>query len=81
MMNNHASVHVGKGFMGHWNIMNRQTNPNIEILEQTVQLLDELNDKFVFLGGCAIGLLLTDPAAPPVRYTQDVDVKSRKLRL
>lgn len=28
----------------------------------------------VFLGGCATGLLLTDPAAPEVRPTRDVDV-------
>jgi hypothetical protein len=29
---------------------------------------------FVFVGGCAAGLLVTDPAASPVRATQDVDV-------
>lgn len=27
----------------------------------------------VFLGGCATGLLITDPAAPPIRVTRDVD--------
>jgi hypothetical protein len=27
----------------------------------------------VFLGGCATGLLITDPVAPPIRETQDVD--------
>jgi hypothetical protein len=27
----------------------------------------------LFVGGCATGLLLTDPAAPPIRTTQDVD--------
>jgi hypothetical protein len=54
--------------------MHRITNPNLEILEAVVELLDELIDKLVFLGGCATGLLLTDTAAPPIRATQDVDV-------
>ena len=54
--------------------MHRITNPNIEILEAAVKLLDELVDRLVFLGGCATGLLLTDVAAPPIRATQDVDV-------
>ncbi|MGA7381049.1 MAG: hypothetical protein WBX03_09370 [Terriglobales bacterium] len=30
--------------------------------------------RIVFVGGCATGLLLTDPAAAPVRATLDVDV-------
>jgi len=45
--------------------MHRITNPNLEILEAAVELLDELIDQLVFLGGCATGLLLTDMAAPP----------------
>ncbi len=54
--------------------MHRISNPNLEILEAVVELLDELIDRLVFLGGCATGLLLTDMAAPPIRATQDVDV-------
>lgn len=54
--------------------MHRISNPNLEILEAVVELLDELVDRLVFLGGCATGLLLTDTAAPPIRATQDVDV-------
>jgi predicted nucleotidyltransferase len=54
--------------------MHRISNPNLEILETVVALLDELVDRLVFLGGCATGLLLTDMAAPPIRATQDVDV-------
>ena len=54
--------------------MHRITNPNLEILESAVELLGELADRLVFLGGCATGLLLTDVAAPPIRATQDVDV-------
>ncbi len=38
-----------------------------------VEQLGELADEMVFLGGCATGLLITDPAAPPIRITRDVD--------
>ncbi len=38
-----------------------------------VNRLGELADEMVFLGGCATGLLITDPAAPPIRVTRDVD--------
>ena len=44
-------------------------NPNLEILEQTVERLGELADEMVFLGGCATGLLISDAAAPPIRVT------------
>ncbi len=54
--------------------MHRRTNPNIEILEAAVKRLGELTDRLVFLGGCATGLLITDSAAPPIRFTHDVDV-------
>jgi predicted nucleotidyltransferase len=54
--------------------MIRAQNPNIQILELAVDRLGELADEVVFLGGCATGLLITDPAAPPIRATQDVDV-------
>ena len=36
--------------------------------------LKELLPEIVFVGGCATGLLITDPAASPVRATDDVDV-------
>ena len=48
-------------------------NPNLEILEAAVQLLGPLKDRLVFLGGCATGLLVTDPAALSIRVTRDVD--------
>ncbi len=54
--------------------MAKATNPNIEILEKALVLLGPLAGEVVFLGGCATGLLLTDPAAPPLRVTMDVDV-------
>ncbi len=54
--------------------MIRQKNPNLEVLEDTVHRLGSLADEMVFIGACATGLLLTDPAAPPIRGTLDVDV-------
>ncbi len=50
------------------------TNPNIQILEAASERLRTLTEEMVFVGGCATGLLLTDPAASPVRATIDVDV-------
>lgn len=35
--------------------------------------LAPLLDQIVFVGGCVTGLLVTDPAAAPVRPTLDVD--------
>lgn len=36
--------------------------------------LGNLREKVVFVGGCATGLFITDPAMPEVRITKDVDV-------
>jgi hypothetical protein len=52
----------------------RPNDPNIEILQIAVEGLGPIADEVVFLGGCATGLLITDPAAPPIRETNDVDV-------
>jgi len=46
---------------------------NIELLAGVAVALGDLRERFVFLGGCATALLITDPAAPPVRATHDVD--------
>jgi predicted nucleotidyltransferase len=54
--------------------MKRANNPNLLLLEMAVSRLCSLIDEFVFVGGCATGLLITDVAAPPVRSTIDVDV-------
>ena len=48
-------------------------DPNIELFTGIAEALGELRDQMVFLGGCATALLITDPAAAPVRATQDVD--------
>ena len=47
-------------------------DPNLEILKLAVDQLGELVDEMVFLGGCATGLLVTDPAADPIRAIDDV---------
>lgn len=54
--------------------MRRSSNPNLLILEMTVNDLGDLVNEFVFLGRCATGLLIVDVAAPPIRETVDVDV-------
>lgn len=48
-------------------------NPNLHVLEQAVAALGELMDELVLVGGCAVGLLITDPGAAQVRPTRDVD--------
>ncbi len=49
-------------------------DPNLPLLESVARALGPLCNRFVFVGGCATGLLVTDPAASPVRATRDVDV-------
>ncbi len=53
--------------------MARIQNPNLEILMLAVDQPGQMADEMVFVGGCATGLLITDPAAPPIRVTRDVD--------
>ena len=49
-------------------------NLNLPMLESVVTALGPLSQRFVFVGGCITGLLVTDAASPPVRATRDVDV-------
>ena len=49
------------------------TDPNLALLEDAVRLLRPLLDELVFVGGCATGLLITDPASAGIRPTKDVD--------
>ncbi len=56
-------------------------DPNRLLLAAVVRALGALRDRFVFVGGCATGMLLTDVAAAPVRATQDVDVIVEVLTL
>jgi hypothetical protein len=48
-------------------------DPNLELLSAMAQALGSLRERVVFVGGCATGLLLTNPAAADVRPTEDVD--------
>jgi hypothetical protein len=51
-----------------------KSDPNLPLIEDAARLLHPLLDELVFIGGCATGLLITDPAAAGVRPTMDVDV-------
>lgn len=47
---------------------------NLGAVELAAAALGELLDELVLVGGCAVGLLVTDPARTPVRQTIDVDL-------
>lgn len=47
---------------------------NLQMVIHVARRLGELKDRVVFVGGCATGLFITDPAMPDIRVTQDVDV-------
>lgn len=49
-------------------------DPNVAKVELIAQALGELREQVVFVGGCAVGMLLTDTAAAPPRVTYDVDL-------
>jgi hypothetical protein len=53
--------------------VNPLQNPNVVLLLSAVEKLVPLLDRIVFVGGCAAGLLITDPGAAPIRATIDVD--------
>lgn len=48
---------------------------NVILLEVVAERLGaDLRDKLVFIGGAVAGLLITDPAMPAIRPTEDVDL-------
>lgn len=49
-------------------------DPNLAMVESIAAALGPLRERLIFVGGCAVGLLLSDPAAAPARVTYDVDV-------
>lgn len=50
-------------------------DPNVALLELVAQRLGaELRERLVFVGGAVAGLLITDPAMPAIRPTEDVDL-------
>lgn len=49
-------------------------DPNVAALEMVAATLGDLRSELVLVGGCSVGLLISDPASPPVRETLDVDL-------
>lgn len=49
-------------------------DPNREMMRQVAFQLGDLTEQLVFVGGVTAGLLISDPAAPGVRPTRDVDI-------
>jgi hypothetical protein len=47
---------------------------SLPLLELAAEHLGELLPEVAFVGGATVALWITDPAAPPVRPTNDVDV-------
>jgi predicted nucleotidyltransferase len=57
-------------------------DPNVVMLELVARRLGaQLCGEFAFVGGAVAGLLITDPANPPIRATEDVDVVAEVLAL
>lgn len=57
------------------------SNPNLDILELVAQALGPVCDEVVFVGGCAVGLLLTQARPDRIRVTQDVDIVAQALTI
>lgn len=50
-------------------------DPNVAMMELVAERLGEaLREDLVFVGGAVVGLLITDPAHPTIRPTEDVDL-------
>jgi predicted nucleotidyltransferase len=55
-------------------------DPNVQMLDVVAQRLgDALCSRLVFVGGAVAGLLITDPAQPSIRPTEDVDLLAQVL--
>jgi predicted nucleotidyltransferase len=55
-------------------------DPNVQMLEIVAARLGEaLCEQLVFVGGAVAGLLVTDPALPAIRPTEDVDLLAQVL--
>jgi predicted nucleotidyltransferase len=50
------------------------SDPNVSIVELVADALGDLRSELVLVGGCSVGLLITDRARPAVRQTVDVDL-------
>ena len=55
--------------------MMNPNDPNVALVEVVARYLgDALREQLVFVGGAVAGLLITDPAMPAIRSTDDVDL-------
>jgi len=48
-------------------------NPNLELLSGMAHAMGPLCEQVVFVGGCATGLLISQPWVADARPTEDVD--------
>lgn len=56
-------------------------HPNVPKVELVAQALGDLCEQLVFVGGCAVDLLLTDAGVAPARVTYDVDLVAQVTAL
>ena len=57
-------------------------DPNVVILEIVADRLGEtFRKEMVFVGGSVVGTLITDPAQPAIRPTEDVDLIDKLKKL
>jgi predicted nucleotidyltransferase len=55
-------------------------DPNVLMLDAVAERLgSDLCEQLVFVGGAVVGLLITDPAQPAIRPTDDVDLVAHVL--
>lgn len=54
--------------------MMKPSDINLEMIRIVAKRIGSLREAFVFLGGASTCLLVTDPAAPEIRATLDVDI-------
>ncbi len=52
----------------------KPSSTNLEMIRIVAKRIGSLREAFVFLGGASTCLLVTDPAAPEIRATLDVDI-------
>src|SRR5208337_3643718 len=69
----HGKNRLHRTKQGEHSVNIRPENPNLAQLAAAAAKLEPLLDRIAFVGGCVTGLLITDPAAAPVRPTLDVD--------
>jgi hypothetical protein len=56
-------------------------DPNVSLVELVADALGTLTNELVLVGGCAVGLLITDAGRPTIRETQDVDMVAEVVTL